>query len=69
MTKTTLSVIGISETELDESISSNEIKIKAYELLRVDRSQRGREHTTTNLSFYFFDIFLPETKPILAGIL
>ena len=54
MTKTTeVSVIGISETELDESISSNEIEIKTYELLRVDRFRRGREHTITNLIFLF----------------
>ena len=54
MTKTTeVSVIGISETELDGSISSNEIEIKTYELLRVDRSRRGREHTITNLIFLF----------------
>ena len=42
MTKTTdASVVGISETKLENSISSSEIEIEGYDLLRLDWSQRG----------------------------
>ena len=35
------SVVGISETKLDNSISSSEIEIEGYDLSRLDRSRRG----------------------------
>lgn len=35
------SVIGISETKLDVSISSNEIGIDGYDIIRIDSSRKG----------------------------
>ena len=35
------SIVGIGETKLDDSISSSEIEIEGYGLLRLDRSRRG----------------------------
>ena len=35
------SIVGIGETKLDDSISSSEIEIEGYDLLRLDRSCRG----------------------------
>ena len=35
------SIVGIGETKLGDSISSSEIEIEAYDLLRLDRSGRG----------------------------
>ena len=35
------SIVGIGETKLDDSISSSEIEIEGYDLLRLDRSLRG----------------------------
>ena len=41
MTKATdTSVVGISETKLHNFISSSEIEIQGYDLLRLDRSRR-----------------------------
>ena len=41
MTKTTnASIVGNSETKLDNSISSSEIEIEDYDLLRLDQSRR-----------------------------
>ena len=34
------SIVGIGETKLDDSISSSEIEIEGYDLLRPDRSHR-----------------------------
>ena len=31
----------MSETKLEDSISSSEIEIEGYDLLRLDRSRRG----------------------------
>ena len=35
------SIVAIGETKLGDSISSSEIEIEAYGLLRLDRSGRG----------------------------
>ena len=42
MTKTTdASIVGNSETKLDNSISSSQIEIEDCNLLRLDQSRRG----------------------------
>ena len=77
-------MLGISETKLDNPISSSEIEIKDYKLLRLARSRREgvvgcyvktiliynyKQNFCENTESIFIDIFLPKTKPILVGIL
>ena len=85
MTKTTdASVVGISETKLENSISSSEIEIEGYDLLRLDWSRRGggvacyvkkvlaynyKHSFCKSTESIFIDIVLPKSKPILVGIL
>ena len=81
---TKISIIGISETKLDNSITSEEISITGYDILRTDRNRNGggvlayvrtdlsfkvREDYNFNNEMIFFDIFLPHSKPILIGII
>ena len=75
-------IVGIGETKLDDSISSSEIEIKGYDLLRLDQSHRGgsvacyikkslaynyKEKFGKRTENIFIGIFLPKTKPILVG--
>ena len=83
LTKTTdVSVVGISETKFDNSVSSGEFEIEGHNLLRFDRSWRGGvayvnkflEHNykhsfCKNTKSILTNIFLPKTKPVLVGIL
>ena len=85
LTKTTdVSVVGISETKFDNSVSSGEFEIEGHNLLRFDRSWRGGgvacyvnkffEHNykhsfCKNTESILTNIFLPKTKPVLVGIL
>ena len=85
LTKTTdVSVVGISETKFDNSVSSGEFEIEGHNLLRFDRSWRGGgvacyvnkffEHNykhsfCKNTESILNNIFLPKTKPVLVGIL
>ena len=42
MTKfTDASIVGNSETKLDNSISPSEVEIEGYDFLRLDQSRRG----------------------------
>ena len=80
MTKTTdASVVGISETRIDSYISSSEIEMEGYDILSLDRYQRGvgvacyvkkilEYNFCENTESIFIDIFIPITKPILVGI-
>ena len=76
--------IGISESELDDSILSSEIKIDNYNTLRYDWNRYiGRVvcYIRNNLSYdvksffspeiesIFFEILLPNTKPIVVEII
>ena len=78
------SIVGYSEIKLDDSISSSEIEIEDYDLLRFDRSCRGgsvacyikkslaynyKEKFCKSTESVFIDIFLPNAKPILVSIL
>ena len=38
---TNAAVIGISESKLDDSVSTSEIQIDEYDLLRCDRNRHG----------------------------
>ena len=82
MTKTKDASVLVSETKLNNSILSNEIQIEGYNLLRLDRCQRGgsvayvKKKLLCNYKHYFckytesiIDFFLPKTTPTLVGIL
>ena len=38
---TNISVLGITETKLDNTVSNEELKIDGYNLLRSDRNKNG----------------------------
>ena len=76
-------VIGISELKLDHSVLSSEIHIHNYNTLRCDRNRHGGWvvcYIRNDLSFdvkpffqpeienVFFEILLPNTKPLVVGI-
>ena len=77
------SVIGITESKLDESVSDSEISIQGYDVVRNDRNRHGGGvvcYVKNNLSYnvkkefendienIIIDIFLPKTKPITVVI-
>ena len=79
---TNAAVIGISESKLDDSVSTSEIQIDEYDLLRCDRNRHGggvacyiRNDLSYNVKSYFpkdienifFELLLPNTKPIVVG--
>ena len=79
---TNAAVIGISESKLDDSVSTSEIQIDEYDLLRCDRNTHGggvacyiRSELSYNAKSYFpkdvekifFELLLPHTKPIVVG--
>ena len=76
------SVIGVSESKLDDSVFDNEVSIEGYKLWRADRTRNGvacyvkselgykfRKDFSTDIENIFFDILLPNSKPILVGII
>ena len=78
------SIIGISESKLDETVLEGEICIDGYELVRADRNRNGggvacyikselafnqRKDFSMDIENIFFDILLPNSKPILVGII
>ena len=77
-------VIGISESKLDYSVLSSEIHIDKYNTLCCDQNRHGGGvvcYIRNDLSFdvkpffppeienVFFEILLPNTKPIVVGII
>ena len=77
-------VTGISESKLDDSVLSSEIRIDNYNTLSCDQNRHGRRvvcYIRDDLSFdvkpffppeienVFFEILLPNTKPIVVGII
>ena len=80
---TNASIIGVSETKLDETIWSSELEVDCYDLVRLDRSRRGggasyikssteysyKDSFCSNIESIFGDIFLPKSKPIVLGVL
>ena len=67
---TKASIIGISETKLDETILSSELEVDGYVLIRLDRLGRGFCSFSINTEKIFVDTYLPnKSKQILLGIL
>ena len=79
---TNAAIIGISESKLDESALEPDIEIDDYKILRCDRNRHGGGvacHIRNDLSYniisvfpsemesVFFEILLPNSKPITVG--
>ena len=77
-------IIRISESKLDLSILNCEIDVVGYVVIRTDHSRRSDKvacyvknslsynHNSIfcpNIESIFIDIFLPESKPSLVGVL
>ena len=77
------SIIGLSESKLDNSVNDNEISVPGYDILRKDRNRNGggvlayikndlaynvREDLDSSNETIFLEIFLLHSKPILIGI-
>ena len=80
---TNATVIGLSETKLDNTVLSSEREIEGYDLVRSDQSRRGggvacfvknsssynwKPNFCINTESIFIEIFLPKSKPDLIGI-
>ena len=74
---------GLSETKLDESVLDSEVDIDGYKLIRLDRNRFGggvscyiksevgfniRNDFSVKIENIFLDILIPNSKPILIGI-
>ena len=81
---TNATVIGLSETKLDNVVLSSELEIEGYDLLRSDQSRKGggaacfvknsisydrKPNFCINIESIFIEIFLPKPKLVLIGIL
>ena len=81
---TNISVLGITETNLDNSVSNQELKIDGYNLLRSDRNKNGggvacyiknnvahnrKLSISEKIENIVLDILLPKSKPITVGII
>ena len=81
---TKVAVIGIIESELDESIFQSDIEIDNYDLLQYDRNRKGggaARYIRNDISYLqknffpnvieniFFKILLPKTTPITVEIM
>ena len=79
-----ISVLGITETKLDDTISNEAVEIDGYNLTRSDRNRmRGGIacYIKTTISFNYhqslserfenilIDILLPKSKPVTLGII
>ena len=79
-----ISVLGITETKLDNTVSNEEVEIDGYNLIWCDRNRKGRGiacyikisiffnyHQSLNQNFgnILIDILLPKSKPIILGII
>ena len=79
---TNAAVIGISESKLDDSVSTLDIQIDEFDLFLCDRNKHGggvacyiRNDLNYNVKSYFpkdikntfFELLLPNTKPIVVG--
>ena len=81
---TNISVLLITETKLDNTVSNEELKIDSYSLLRSDRNKNGggvacyiknyvahnrKSSISENIENIVLDILLPKSKPIVVGII
>ena len=77
-------VIGITESKLDNCIPYPDIQIDNYQILRRDRNRKGggvacyvgndlsyieKDFFPEEIENIFFEILLPKTKPITAEII
>lgn len=78
-----VSVIAVTETWLDGSVTDQEVKLDGYNVIRRDRDRQGggvclyihedlafserRDLEKDNIEAVWADILLPKTKPILVG--
>ena len=82
--KTNAAVIGITESKLDDTVLDAEIEIDGYSLARSDRNRHGggvvcyirdninyslRSNFSNDFEHILLDLLLPNTKPILIGII
>ena len=80
---TNATVIGISESKLDESVLELEVQVDDYKILRCDRNRPGggvacyirNDLSYNSISIFpreiesvFFEIILPNSKPITGPI-
>ena len=80
---TKLSIIGVTETKLDDTIKNSEVDIEGYTILRKDRNRRGggvacyvrsdlchntHDKISEDLECVVLDILLPNTKQFIVGI-
>ena len=81
---TSISVLGITDKKLDNTVSNEELKIDGYNLSRSDRNKNGgrvawyiknniahnrKLSISGNIGNVVLDILLPKSKPITAGII
>ena len=81
---TNISVLGITETKLDNTVSNEELKIDGYNLLSSDRNKNGggvacyiknniahnrQSSVSQNLENIVLDILLPKSNPMNVGII
>ena len=77
-------VIGITETKLDNSIGDSEISIDGYCAIRRDRNRKGggvicyatnkicynnKNCISNEIENIFIELLIPKTKPITVGII
>ena len=81
--KSNATIIGITETKLDNTIKDSEVNIDGYEIIRSDRNRHGggvacyikknwrfniKENVSSDFENIFLDILLPNSKPILISM-
>ena len=81
---TNATVIGLSETKIDNTVLSGEIEIEGYDLVRSDWSRRGggvacfvensisynrKPNFCINTESILVEIFIPKSKRVVIGIL
>ena len=77
-------VVGITESKLDDSINDCEICIEGYNIIRRDRNREGgglvyyvsnkicfnaKNCISNELENIFIELLIPKTKPITIGII
>ena len=77
-------VVGITESKLDDSINNCELCIEGYCIIRLDRNRKGggivcyisnkirfnvKNGISNEIKTIFIELLIPKTKPITAGII
>ena len=76
-------VLGITESKLDGSVTSAEVNINGYSIIRNDKNRNGggvacymrndlcvniKNIFSNSIKYVFFEILIPKVKPITFGI-